>query len=438
MQKNIKNVNFIVDFFEKDAIMYIEFFICSINNIFNAIIILKSKEACVDYLKRALELNEETLANRRHIHQNAEAGLCLPNTKEFVRKKLSSYGIEASDCGEGLVATIGNKGKVILLRADMDALPMDEESGEEFSSKTSCAHTCGHDLHTAMLLTASKLLKENEANLNGTVKLMFQPGEEIFEGGKNMLENGILENPKVDVAMGFHVAAGQFPVDMIMYNKDSTMMASVDVFKILVHGKGAHGAYPHLGIDPINIAVNIFNALQELIAKETDPTHSCILTIGKIQAGTAPNIIPETALLEGTIRTNNADAREKLVRRLKEVSEGMAKVFDGSAEVEMVAGVAPLVCDKALTEEMVSYIRGIGIENLAEYPGVTSSASEDFASVAERVPSTFIYVSAGFLDDRGKYAVHNPKVRFNEEVCPRGAAYFAHCATKWLENHTEQ
>ena len=418
--------------------MEIEFFIYSINNIYITIIILKLKEAGMDYLKRAFELKDETLANRRHIHQNAEAGLCLPNTKEYVRKKLLSYGIEASDCGEGLVATLGNKGKVILLRADMDALPMEEESGEEFSSKTSCAHTCGHDLHTAMLLTASKMLKENEANLKGTVKLMFQPGEEIFEGGKNMIEKGILENPKVDVAMGFHVAAGQFPVDMIMYNKDSTMMASVDVFKITIQGKGSHGAYPHLGIDPINIAVSVYNAVQELISKETDPTHSCVLTIGKIQSGTAPNIIPETALLEGTIRTNNVDAREKLVRRLKEVSEGMAKVFGGSAEVEMVAGVAPLVCDKALTEEMVYYIKGIGIENLAEYPGVTSSASEDFASIAERVPSTFLYVSAGFMDDRGQYSVHNPKVRFNEEACHRGAAYFAHCATKWLENHTEQ
>ena len=247
--------------------MEIEFFIYSINNIYITIIILKLKEACMDYLKRAFELKDETLANRRHIHQNAEAGLCLPNTKEYVRKKLLSYGIEASDCGEGLVATLGNKGKVILLRADMDALPMEEESGEEFSSKTSCAHTCGHDLHTAMLLTASKMLKENEANLKGTVKLMFQPGEEIFEGGKNMIEKGILENPKVDVAMGFHVAAGQFPVDMIMYNKDSTMMASVDVFKITIQGKGSHGAYPHLGIDPINIAVSVYNAVQELISK---------------------------------------------------------------------------------------------------------------------------------------------------------------------------
>lgn len=392
----------------------------------------------MNYLERSFELNDETISNRRYLHENAEIGLHLPKTKEFVRKKLIEYGIESKDCGEGIVATIGKQGKVLLLRADMDALPMKEESGEEFSCKNAdYAHACGHDLHTAMLLTAAKMLKENEDNLKGTIKLMFQPGEEIFEGGKNMIENGVLENPKVDAALAFHVAAGQIPINMIMYNNESTMMFSVDVFKINIFGKGSHGAYPHHGIDPINIAVNIYSALQELIAKESNPEHSCILTIGKLQAGTANNIIPETAILEGTIRTNNAEARSLLIRRLKEISEKMAEVFNGKAKVEFTSGVSPLTCNKDLTEEMLSYIRNLDIKNLIEYKGVTASASEDFASIAEKVPSTFMYISAGYLDERGNFQAHNPKVQFNEEVCPRGAAYYAQCATEWLSNHNK-
>lgn len=392
----------------------------------------------MDYLKRALELNEETILNRRYIHENAEVGLYLPKTKKFVKNKLLEYGIESKECGEGLVATIGKGNKVLLLRADMDALPMKEESGEPFSSKNdNCAHSCGHDLHTAMLLTAAKMLKENEHNLKGIVKLMFQPGEEIFEGGKNMIENGVLEEPKVDAALAFHVAGGQIPNNMVMYNSNSTMMFSVDTFKINIFGKGSHGAYPHHAIDPINIAVNIYLALQELIAKESDPYNSCVLTIGKIEAGSANNIIPEKAILEGTIRTNNKEARTLLVRRLKEISEKMAIVFNGKAEVQMISGVSPLVCDKKLTEEMLSYIKSLNIEDLIEYPGITASASEDFASIAELVPSTFMYISAGYLDERGMFTAHNPKVRFNEEVCPKGAAYFAQCATKWLENNNE-
>ena len=230
--------------------------------------------------ERALELKEETIANRRFFHENAENGPHLPETKAFVMKKLKEYGIEPVECGEGVTATIGNGGKVILLRADMDALPMKEESGEPFSSKTGAAHACGHDFHAAMLLSAAKILKEEEAELKGTVKLMFQPAEETFQGSKNMLEHGILEEPKVDAALAYHVSPGRFPVGLYMYNDKNTMMYSVDGFKITIQGKGSHGAYPQVGVDPINIGVHIHLALQELIARECNPSHSCVLTIG--------------------------------------------------------------------------------------------------------------------------------------------------------------
>ena len=390
----------------------------------------------MNYYERALELKDETIANRRHIHKNAETGLDLPKTKAYVMEKLTEYGLEPKDCGYGVTATLGKGGKVLLLRADMDALPMPEESGEEFACPTGKeAHTCGHDFHAAMLLTAAKMLKEKEDTLEGTIKFMFQPAEETFEGSKNMIENGILENPPVDAALAYHVSPGKMPIGLFMYNDKDTMMYSVDGFKITIHGKGSHGAYPHVGVDPINIGVHIHLALQELIARESDPTHSCVLTIGQFAGGTAANIIPETAVLQGTIRTNKPEARELLVRRMKEVAEKTAAVYNGTVDIEMISEVPPLICNPKLTDEVVGYMQELGIPGLTPYPGISASASEDFAVIAEKVPSTFMYLSAGYLDERGQYPAHHPKAQFNEDVCPIGAACLAHCASQWLKNN---
>ena len=390
----------------------------------------------MNYYERALELKDETIANRRHIHKNAETGLDLPKTKAYVMEKLTEYGLEPKDCGYGVTATLGKGGKVLLLRADMDALPMPEESGEEFACPTGKeAHTCGHDFHAAMLLTAAKMLKEKEDTLEGTIKFMFQPAEETFEGSKNMIENGILENPPVDAALAYHVSPGKMPIGLFMYNDKDTMMYSVDGFKITIHGKGSHGAYPHVGVDPINIGVHIHLALQELIARESDPTHSCVLTIGQFAGGTAANIIPETAVLQGTIRTNKPEARELLVRRMKEVAEKTAAVYNGTVDIEMISEVPPLICNPKLTDEVVGYMQELEIPGLTPYPGISASASEDFAVIAEKVPSTFMYLSAGYLDERGQYPAHHPKAQFNEDVCPIGAACLAHCASQWLKNN---
>lgn len=390
----------------------------------------------MNYYERALELKDETIANRRHIHKNAETGLDLPKTKAYVMEKLTEYGLEPKDCGYGVTATLGKWGKVLLLRADMDALPMPEESGEEFACPTGKeAHTCGHDFHAAMLLTAAKMLKEKEDTLEGTIKFMFQPAEETFEGSKNMIENGILENPPVDAALAYHVSPGKMPIGLFMYNDKDTMMYSVDGFKITIHGKGSHGAYPHVGVDPINIGVHIHLALQELIARESDPTHSCVLTIGQFAGGTAANIIPETAVLQGTIRTNKPEARELLVRRMKEVAEKTAAVYNGTVDIEMISEVPLLICNPKLTDEVVGYMQELGIPGLTPYPGISASASEDFAVIAEKVPSTFMYLSAGYLDERGQYPAHHPKAQFNEDVCPIGAACLAHCASQWLKNN---
>lgn len=387
----------------------------------------------MNFYERALELREETVTHRRWLHSNAEVGLNMPKAQNYVMEQLKRYGLNPHPCGYGVTAELGKEGgRTLLLRADMDALPMPEESGESFSCPTGTeAHACGHDFHAAMLLTAAKMLKENEAMLSGRVRFMFQPAEETFEGAKDMMADGVLEG--VDAALAYHVGPGRMPVGLFMYNSGGTMMYSVDGFRITVHGRGAHGAYPHNSIDPINIGVHIYLALESLIAREADPGKACVLTIGNFSAGSAPNIIPDTAILQGTLRTNDSASREKLVWRLKEVVQKTAEVFGGSAEVEMISEVPPLVCDPAMTDEIVGYMEELPIPGLTPVPDTSASASEDFATIAEKVPSVFMYLSAGYMDERGDAPAHNPKVRFNEDVCPIGSACLAHCAVRWLE-----
>ena len=287
----------------------------------------------------------------------------------------------------------------------MDALLINELSGEEFTCASGNMHACGHDIHTAMLLTAARILKEDEDHLQGTVKLMFQSAEEIFKGANDMIEHGILDNPRPDAAMAYHMMIGKNQVGTYMYNAGGIMMNSVDEFKITIHGKGTHGAYPHQGIDPINIGVHIHLALQELISRKANPQDICTLTIGKFNAGSAANIIPESAILQGTLRTNN------------------------------VSTVPPLMCDPQLTLEMVEYMSQVGIEGLKEIPNSTATASEDFAIISEKIPTTYMLLTAGFMDERGDYPLHHPKAQFDENVCVIGAACFSYCASHWLENH---
>lgn len=389
----------------------------------------------MDYLKRSVELFEETTANRRYLHQNPEVGMELPNTSAFILDKLTEMGYAPKLCGGcGVVATVGKAGgKTILLRSDMDALPMREESGLPFASSCDAAHTCGHDCNAAQLLTAAKLLKENEDALAGTVKLMFQPAEEVFLGAKAMIADGVLEDPKPDAALSFHVTSGQMPPTLFLYNSTGTMMNSVDGFKITVRGKGSHGAYPERSVDPINIAVHIYLALEAIVAREITSTQASVMTVGIFSAGDAYNIIPETAQLQGSIRTDSPEQRELLVRRMKQVAASVAETYNGSAEVEMIAEVPPLICDHDVTESFAGYMKELDVPGQFAVADLKATASDDFACVLERIPGAYIYLSAGFAD-RPATQQHSPDVLFNEEVFRFGPAYMAHCATRWLED----
>ena len=393
----------------------------------------------MDFRAMAEAVQPEVVAFRRDLHEHPEASFQEFRTTEQIAKEMDKLGIPYRRFEPtGLIAEIkgGKPGKTIALRADIDALSITEKTGLPFASKNDgFMHACGHDTHAAMLVGAAKVLMQVKDQLCGTVKLLFQPAEETFEGAHDMLENGLLENPPVDAALAYHVAAGKSPVGFVMYNDSGVMMASVDGFEITVHGHGSHGANPNLAIDPINVGVHIHLALQELIARESDPTKTCVLTIGQFMAGTAANIIPDTAVLRGTIRTNDKKARALLVRRMRETAERTAAVYNATVEIRTLSEVCPLVCDKSVTDDMLRYMGALNIPNFTPYGGISATGSEDFALVAERVPIAMMYLGAGYMDERGQYTAHNPKVVFNEGVLPIGAACMAHCAVEWLKEN---
>lgn len=392
----------------------------------------------MDFYKRACELMDETVSHRRFFHENAETGLQMPMAREYIKKNLLSLGIAPQDCGHGISALIGNGEKTILLRADMDALPTSEESGVPFECKNGNAHTCGHDLHAAMLLTAAKILKECEDSLCGSVKLMFQPAEETLEGCADMVSSGILQNPEVSAALAFHITSGRIPIGTVMYNSTDAMMNSADVFRIEVMGRGGHGAYPNLTVDPIYIATMIYSALTTLPIKESDPSRSCIISIGRLCGGETANVIPDTAVIEGSLRTDYSETRNRIIKRIGVIAESIAKAHNAKAKLTFLSQIPPLMCDKELTEEMLEYIKDLSFGNINTISGMKAGASEDFAIIAQSVPSTMLYFSAGFMDERGDFAQHNPKVLFNEEALPLGAASYAACAYNWLKNNAEK
>ena len=385
-------------------------------------------------LQRAKELESEIIANRRYLHQHPEIRDELPNTTKFVMEKLTEMGYEPKEiCKGGIVATVGNPGKVFLLRGDMDALPMEEDTDLEFRSCNSYAHTCGHDTHTAMLLGAAKILKEHEKELKGTVKLMFQPAEEIFTGAQAMIDAGVMENPHVDAALATHIASSGLPCGMISY-KEGPSGASADMFTITIKGKGGHGAYPHAAVDPVNIGAHVVLTLQELVSREVNPLEPCVLTIGAFQAGDAGNILPESAVLRGSIRTFNNDVRNFIKQRTVELCEDTAKKFRAEAKVEFTSGVCPLINESAFTKEMHGYISDfLGADKLHEIPAVMGS--EDFALLTGLVPGAFFNIGAEVADPEGRYSCHNPNVVFDESALPIGAATFANCAIQWLKHN---
>jgi len=389
-------------------------------------------------LEQAKLIKHEMIVHRRTIHSNPEVGSELPKTKTYVINQLKEFGYDPKEiCESGIVATIkGNKpGKTFLLRADMDALPMKEATECDFKATNGCMHSCGHDMHTAMLLGAAKLLKQNVDQIQGTVKLVFQPDEEGFTGAKKMIKAGVLENPKVDAAMAMHVHSGT-PSNVVLCGL-GTSIAGCNRFRIIVKGQGCHGAMPETGVDPINIAAHIYLSLQEIIAREVSATRSAVVTIGKFVGGEAPNIIPSEVIMEGTIRSLDKELGEFIFSRMNDIVVSTAKMFRGEAQLIELSSVPPLTNNTELAKEITSYIKDLIGEksvNLFEGGGM---GSEDFASYSYEVPSVYVMLGAGIKQENPLFGqpMHSEKVVFNEEILVTGAAMHAYSAIRWLQNN---
>lgn len=387
-----------------------------------------------DYFKEALEYKGELIEKRRALHQIPEVGLDLPKTKAYVKGELEELGLEVKEYGTSGLSTLiqGEKGegKCIMIRADMDALPMNEESGLPFASTGNTAHACGHDLHSSIALTAAKALLKEKAHFKGAVKFMFQPAEEIFAGAKMMIENGVLENPQVDRALALHTGLDG-ETGSICYN-EGYFATSSDNFKITIKGKGGHGAYPHTTIDPIHVAVNIYTNFLELIARECPPQETSTLTFGMLSAGSNSNVILAFAEMQGTLRAYNPEVRNKLKSRMLEIIEGLKISTKAEIDLDFFTGVPSLYSDPEFTREIVGYIKNSDFDGEL-IPDTKIMASEDMALVAEKVPTAYFSVNCKLPDNN--FSHHNPGVNFDENMMPIGLGLMLTAVVNWLNNN---
>jgi amidohydrolase len=392
----------------------------------------------MDITQECRKIEKELIEWRRALHQIPELDFNLTQTLAYVSEKLNSFGIETTRLDEcsGIVGLIKGKnpGKTIAIRADMDGLPVREETGLSFASVNGNMHACGHDAHTAMLLAAAKILQGHTDTINGNIKLLFQAAEENSGGAKPMIDAGVMENPHVDAVFGQHIGRlfdgfknGQVG---IFYGN---MMASQDHFVVKVKGKGCHGAYPRTGVDPVVITAHIITALQTLVSREINGTDSAVLTIGRINGGKVYNVIPDEVEFEGSIRALDSNIRLQFEERFKAIVEGLAKAMNGHCEINYVHGYPPVNNDKAFTT-LLSQIAGkvIGPENVIEIE-TPSMASEDIAYFLKKAPGTFFFLAS---TPKGQvYPHHNAKFEIDESVLWQGTAIMVLTALEWLKKH---
>lgn len=394
------------------------------------------------FLQEAKALLPKLQEVRRDLHSHPELGFDLPYTKELVINELRRIGLEPCEMGKsGIVAMVGTgkEERCILLRADMDALPLCEEAEVAYKSQNpGKMHACGHDMHTAMLLGAAKLLKDHEEEIPGRIKLLFQPAEEIFQGSKDMIDSGVLENPKVDAAIMLHVIAGT-PMPsgaFIAPCEGGLTTTSCEQYHITVKGKGGHGAMPQLAIDPITCAAQIHLALQELSSRELDPKGYAVFTTGKFTAGEVSNVIPETAQMWGTIRTADTEGEvsDFLHTRMTEISRGIGQAMRCETEVSFFDFCPCMKVDDRLAKICVKALHKLGAQAVEEMIPTPQAGSEDFAFISHQVPSYGAYLVAGSSRDGFTVTQHNPKVRYDDSVLYVGSAAYALMAVDCLQS----
>lgn len=388
--------------------------------------------------KQCREIQEDLIRMRRDLHKIPELGASLPKTKRYIMDKLEEFKIPFTENkgDDGLVALIKGafEGDVIALRSDMDALSIFEENDVDYRSKHGgCMHACGHDAHMSMLLGAAKILSLHKDKIRGSVKLFFQTDEEGAKGAKRMVEEGCMEG--VSAVFGTHIGniiSKDIPSGSIICSP-GTCMASFDKFIIRIKGKGCHASTPEKGIDPINIAAHIIINLQEILAREIPATKSAVLTIGHMEAGKAYNIIPEEALIEGTIRALEEEVRQKLAKRIEETANYTAKAFRGEAKVEMIWGAPPVKNDPKMAKLVVKCAKEIvGEEMVRECIDAPTMVGEDFSYYANIAPGAFIFLSSSDYEKKTDIPHHNAKFQVDEDVLWIGSGLFVNIIEKLL------
>jgi amidohydrolase len=383
---------------------------------------------------------------RRALHQWPEIGNHLPITREAVLGAIEGLPLELTlhETTSGIAAMLtgGKPGPTVLLRGDMDALPMPEDTGLDFASKVDNAmHACGHDTHTAMLVGAAKLLSARAADLPGRVLFMFQPGEEGYHGARFMLDEGLLDvgahavdgsASPVTGAFAMHITSAS-PIGYVA-TRPGPCMASSDTMRILVTGRGGHGSEPHRALDPIPIACEIVQALQTMVTRRIDVFDPTIVTVTKIVAGTTTNVIPETAEIIGTVRAVSERTRKRVHDGVRRVAEGVAAAHEADVDVEVTLGYPVTVNGAAYTDFSMAVARDvIGAEKVIELPNPVMGA-EDFSYVIEKVPGTMMFLGGTPLDHNLATAApnHSNRVYFDEQAMVDGTAIYAAVAMRHL------
>jgi amidohydrolase len=389
----------------------------------------------IDFLVEAQKYFTYTRDMRRDFHLHPELGHQEIRTAGIVARELQALGLEVSTgVGKtGVVAMIeGSKpGPVLLLRADMDALPILEQTGAEYASQTpGVMHACGHDGHTAILLTVAKMLHGIRAELPGSIKLVFQPAEEGQGGAEGMLADGVLDNPKVDVTLGLHLWNEQ-PVGWLGLATGPTM-AGTEIFKVRISGKGGHGAIPHLAVDPILAGAQVVSALQSIVSRNVAPLQAAVVTVTTFHAGEAFNVIPPYVDLSGTIRTFDLGVRETVLRRFNEIVTGVAEGMGCKAEIEHTRMTPALINDPRTTAIAQEVAARFFPESQVTTTGPLTMGGEDFAFMMEKVPGLFMFVGSANAEKGLNYGHHHPKFDFDEASLPRAAALMASVAVELL------
>ncbi len=389
----------------------------------------------MDIKKQIEELNEELINLRRDFHQYPELGFQEIRSQEVIEKYLKECGLKVKRMTKtgGVVALLKgeNPGQTLLMRADMDALPIKEENDVCYKSKNEgVMHACAHDGHMAMLLVAAKILSRNKDKINGNIKFVFQPNEEDA-GAKYMVEDGVLEDPKVDAAVAIHLWS---PIEIGKISvSEGPVMGAMDIFRIIIKGRGGHTAMPQEAIDPVIVAAQIITGAQVIQTRQINALTPTLITFGKVNAGTASNIIPETVEMEGTLRylyKGGPDSIERPRERLEKVVAGICKTFDTEYEIHFETSNFTVENDSKLTSKIRKIAEDlVGNENIVPY---VTMAGEDFSEFTREIPSTFYFVGVGNKEKGTDYPHHHPKFDIDEDALAIGVEMHVRSALEYL------